>query len=125
MGTKLSDLLSAAKLQMASESFLMREVDAGRIPTPDEIRNRVVEGNTHASRFVELRAEEFVVNYELLAQYRNDPKKTGGTGFSGSLFRDRITGELTLSFRSTEFIDDNVRDSKSTNALEVKEFGWA
>jgi hypothetical protein len=36
-----------------------------------------------------------------------------------------VAGELTLSFRSTEFIDDAVRDGKSTNELEIKELGWA
>lgn len=30
-----------------------------------------------------------------------------------------------MSFRSTEFIDDAVRDNQETNTMDVKEFGWA
>jgi len=49
----------------------------------------------------------------------------GGSGFSGTLFKNRETGELPLSFRATEFAGDAVRESKATNGLEVKELGWA
>lgn len=31
---------------------------------------------------------------------------------------------MVLSFRSTEFIDDEVRDSQSSN-VDIKEQGWA
>ncbi|SOE06402.1 Ca2+-binding protein, RTX toxin-related [Variovorax sp. YR752] len=55
------------------------------------------------------------------------------TGFSGTLFRalrddpERgiVAGELVMSFRSTEFVDDAVRDNQATNALEIKAKGWA
>ena len=30
-----------------------------------------------------------------------------------------------MSFRSTEFADDAVRDNQATNTLEIKEKGWA
>lgn len=89
-----------------------------------DVRERLIEGNTHASHFTPTQAADFVNEYTVLAQYRNDPLLPGGTGFSGTLFKSK-SGELTLSFRSTEFIDDNVRDSVSTNKLEVKELGWA
>ena len=46
------------------------------------------------------------------------------TGFSGTLFKNRNTGEYVLSFRSTEFIDDQVNDSEVTNK-GIKETGWA
>ena len=53
--------------------------------------------------------------------------------FSGTLFKctkeDEALGyhkgELVLSFRSTEFIDDAARDNEATNKLEIKEFGYA
>ncbi|WP_162580328.1 calcium-binding protein [Variovorax sp. PBS-H4] len=55
------------------------------------------------------------------------------TGFSGTLFqalrtdesRGITAGELVISFRSTEFIDDAARDNQATNSLEIKEKGWA
>ena len=114
-----------ANLQMASESFLLRETDRGVIQNDQVIRLRLTDGNTHASKFMPVQAAQFVNDYEVLTQYRNDPNLPGGSGFSGTLFRNKATQELTLSFRSTEFIDDNLRDSKSTNELEVKELGWA
>ena len=30
-----------------------------------------------------------------------------------------------MSFRITEFLDDNARDNMATNTMELKEFGWA
>lgn len=111
---------------MAAESFLLQrnETDV-RVLSDQAIRVRLEAGNTHASKFTVSQAVSFLAQFEVLAQYRNDPVLTSGTGFSGTLFRNRITDELTLSFRSTEFIDDAVRDSKATNELEVKEIGWA
>ncbi|AVT22160.1 hypothetical protein C7Y68_20820 [Paracidovorax avenae] len=41
------------------------------------------------------------------------------------MFKNRFTGELVLSFRSTEFADDAARDNQATNTLEIKEKGWA
>ena len=115
-----------ASLQMAAEGFLIDPLDPGSsFDDPATLARRLVLGNTHASKFALTLADDFVAQYQVLAQYRNDPVLTSGTGFSGTLFRNRITDELTLSFRSTEFIDDAVRDSKATNELEVKEIGWA
>lgn len=122
---QINKLLEFANLQMASEAFLLRQdgISIGQL-TNQQLRDRLVEGNTHASLFTAVQAEQFTAQYEVLAQYRNDPQKAGGTGFSGTLFRNRQTGELTLSFRSTEFIDDAARDNKATNQLELKELGW-
>ena len=52
---------------------------------------------------------------------------------SGSLFRakkdipgtDIKRGDLTISFRSTEFVDDATRDSQATNTFEIADRGWA
>lgn len=123
---QILQLLEFANLQMAAEAFLSQSGDLipGR-PPEGEIETRLEDGNTHNSRFTSVQAQRFVDTYEVLAQYRNDPLLGGGSGFSGTLFRNRTTGELTLSFRSTEFIDDAVRDNKATNELEIKNIGWA
>ena len=107
---------------MAAEAFWE---DEGPNSDPNSIAGIVRQGNTHTNKFQVVQAEKFSSEYEVLAHRNNDPRISGGTGFSGTLFRNRSTGELTLSFRSTEFIDDAVRDSKSTNELEIKELGWA
>lgn len=121
----IRQLIEFSNLQIASEAFLVRSGDGRSIAPDTEIASRLEEGNFHPSHFLSSQAEKFVKRYTILAQFRNDPQLSGGSGFSGTLFQDKGSKELTLSFRSTEFIDDNLRDSKSTNELEVKEFGWA
>ncbi|WP_202820702.1 hypothetical protein, partial [Variovorax sp. JS1663] len=80
----------------------------------------LVEGNKHASRFTEIQATEFEKHWEVLDQQANT-----STGFSGTLFRNKDTNELVMSFRSTEFIDDAARDNQATNALEIAATGYA
>ncbi len=116
-------------MQMAAEAFLIEGDEIA--PPPADVSDRLRRGNTHASVFTPSQASQFSSGYEVLAQYRNDPldqSQEGDrlqTGFPATLFRNRATGELTLSFRSTEFIDDAVRDGKATNELEIKDLGWA
>lgn len=122
LNSQIKQLLTFANLQMAAEAFWLGE---GSISDSEQIQSVLERGNTHASRFMPVQAAQFADEYEILAHRNNEPRVAGGTGFSGTLFRNRATGELTLSFRSSEFIDDAVRDSKSTNELEIKQLGWA
>jgi HlyD family secretion protein len=46
-------------------------------------------------------------------------------GLFRDVFRSKTSGELVLTFRSTEFLDDAARDSEATNKLEIKEKGFA
>ena len=124
---QIDRLLEFVNMQMAAEAFLSRSGDSNR-PPPQDVRARLELGNTHASTFTPSQAAQFVdsqTGYDIVAQYRNDNKKPGGAGFSATLFKNRRTGELTLSIRSTEFVDDAIRDSKSTGAMEIRELGWA
>jgi hypothetical protein len=123
---EINKLLEFANMQMGAEAFLVRQdgISIGQL-TDQQFRARLVAGNTHASNFNPVQAQQFTTKYQVLAQYRNDPQQAGGTGVSGTLRKNRESGELTLSFRSTEFLDDEVRDSKATNELELKELGWA
>ncbi|OGA04114.1 MAG: hypothetical protein A3H35_09190, partial [Betaproteobacteria bacterium RIFCSPLOWO2_02_FULL_62_17] len=123
---RIERLLEYANQQLAAEAFLSRfdDDEPGR-PPENRILARLQSGNGHASKFVFSEAEKFAAEYEVLAQFRNDSLLAGGSGFSGTLFKRRDSGELTLSFRSTEFIDDAARDSKATNELEIKDLGWA
>jgi hypothetical protein len=115
-------LLEFANLQMAAEAYLVQGSQTA--PDPNRVSALLVEGNTHASKFTQVQAEQFVMQFKVLAQYRNDPLLEIGTGFSATLFEDLKTHKRTLSFRSTEFRDDEVRDSKATNELELKALGW-
>lgn len=125
----ITDLLQYANLQMAAEAFLENPNNPTEVlVVQDDLIKALIRGNDHASKFTELQATEFLENWEVVAQ-----KPNTGTGFSGTLFRrtkdDPVTGakkgELVMSFRSTEFVDDAARDNQVTNVLEIKEFGWA
>jgi pimeloyl-ACP methyl ester carboxylesterase len=122
----VADYLKYSNLQMAAEAFL---VDASDIPlTGDEYVRALIRGNNYSSKFTESEAIKFAAEWEVVDQRANTE-----TGFSGTLFRrikdDPVTGakagELVLSFRSTEFIDDAARDNLATNTYEIKNTGYA
>lgn len=121
----VADLLKYADLQMAAEAFL---VNGSSVKTGSQLRDALITGNNHASRFTEAQANRFIEYWEVAAQEANT-----NTGFSGTVFRcikdDPLTGaragELVMSFRSTEFIDDAARDNMATNTLEIADTGFA
>ena len=107
---------------MAAEAFLggfNADTD------PDLLVQALIRGNEHASAFPTTLAKDFANKFIVVAHQENT-----STGFSGTLFRSKVPDannryEYTLSFRSTEFIDDAIRDSKGTNDLEIRKIGWA
>ncbi len=116
----IAEYLKYANLQMAAEAFIRDEITGILAKDADEVKARLIAGNNHASRFTETEATKFVGEWRVLDQRANTK-----TGFSGTLFINTKTDELVLSFRSTEFIDDAIRDSAATNSLEVFDTGWA
>ena len=110
----IAELISNIHLQLAAEASL------NNASTSSSLQSALERGNLHSSMFTSGAAVEFAQRYTVVSQAPDNR-----TGFSGTLFRDNLTGELTISFRSTEFIDDAARDCQATNKLEVKEFGWA
>ena len=69
--------------------------------------------------------DRFTRNYEIVTHYPND-----NTGFSCTLFRNKESGEYTLSFRSTEFQPrdkggDYERDGKSAADGGISDRGFA
>lgn len=104
------ELLQYSELQVAAEAF-----------DPSSISG-LMQGNGHSSRFTDIEAVAFLQKYSVVAV---SPASFGKSGFSGTLFQNKQTGALVLSFRSTEFLDDAVRDNQSTNTFEVKQRGWA
>jgi len=121
----IAELLKYADLQMAAEAFLTN--DNGTIKAGQNLERALINGNNRASRFTVTQATKFVKHWIVEAQH------TTNTGFSGTLFKcvedDPVTGakkgELVLSFRSTEFIDDAARDNQATNVLEISKTGFA
>ncbi len=117
----VTDYLKFANLQMAAEAFL---VDSNGTPlTAGRYIEALKAGNNRSLLFTETQATAFAdpdKGWTVLDQRANTT-----TGFSGTLFKNNQTGELVLSFRSSEFIDDFARDNKATNEFEIAQGGFA
>ena len=119
-----AELLKYADLQMAAEAFLVDPLTG----TPKDLKQALIDGNNRSSVFTATQAKAFADRWRVVDQRANTP-----TGFSGTLFEAVVddpaagikAGELVMSFRSTEFVDDAARDNQATNALEIKETGFA
>lgn len=114
---EIATYLKYASLQMAAEATRLDEVKAGTLP----LLTALTDGNNRSSKFTPDLATQFIADGWVVAAHQSNT----GTGFSGTLFKNTLTNELVLSFRSTEFIDDAVRDSQATNDLEIKAGGFA
>ncbi|WP_161974657.1 putative Ig domain-containing protein [Piscinibacter terrae] len=130
-------LLEYANLQIAAESMfgvkhkalVPGEVVNGSAISENDAKDMLLQGNDHTSRFTESQFDQFWGNWRLV-----EHKANTDTGFSGSLYKyvgepdpnlNLTPGQLVLSIRSTEFIEDSVRDNQATNTLELSSKGWA
>lgn len=116
--SELSTWLKYANLQMAAEAFLIDKLTGKPYSDTDKLAAALLDGNKHSSKFTPTQAAEFATEYTVVAHQDNT-----GTGFSGTLFKDNA-GNYTLSFRSTEFVDDVIADSVGTNE-GISQYGWA
>ena len=122
-----TELLTYANLQIAAEALYGHLTSpAGTIADVSKINGNLtgedgylVKGNNHSSKFTTTQAEQFAKDWKVVQHIANTK-----SGFSGTLF-EKSNGELVLSFRSTEFVEDQVRDCVATNTLEIAETGWA
>ncbi|MBR6026348.1 MAG: hypothetical protein IK065_01960, partial [Neisseriaceae bacterium] len=142
-----TELLEFANLQIAAEALygLMANKERGitenKLGNPANIENNPIitnnrdelidfltDGNYHSSKFSTTQAEQFVENWEIVSHIANT-----SSGFSGTLFEAKENipsanikkGDLVLSFRSTEFIEDYIHDNIATNTHEIADKGWA
>jgi hypothetical protein len=125
---KIADYIKYANLQMASESLFGFDATVqGANLTPRQVLPsaeidplNLELGNRHTTKFTSTEASKFAAQWSIESHISNT-----ATGFSGTLFKNKVSGELTISFRSTEFIDDFARDNQATNTLEIKDLGFA
>ena len=119
MPTEIASYLKYANLQIAAESFIAKkEATPGNTTFYDIDPALLIKGNDHTSRFTATDAEWFSRDWTVVEHTSNTT-----TGFSGTLFRALrddpehgiVAGEQVISFRSTEFVDDAVRDNQATN----------
>ncbi|MEJ8837150.1 hypothetical protein [Ramlibacter sp. AN1133] len=107
-------MLKYAYLQLASEATGLVDGLEG-----ERLADVLTVGNSRASVFTRTEANTFVSDgWTVVAHVEKN------SGFSGTLFKDKA-GNLVLSFRSTEFADDAVRDNQQTNKTEIRNHGWA
>ena len=134
----IAELLEMSRTQIVAEAFLMNENNNSEFLHPKnndytfrEIKlsnDLLKDGNNHTSILTAPQIKEFMENWEVVAYLPNTT-----TGFSGTLFKAKRdipgttikAGEKVMSLRSTEFIDDETRDSQQTNTFEIAERGWA
>lgn len=114
--------LRYANLQMAAESRFNLSLESPVRSISTEMSSlTLTDGNGRASKFPAALADKFLDQGWIVIEHLSNTE----SGFSGTLFKNIETSEFVLSFRSTEFADDHVRDNKATNELEIKQFGWA
>ena len=127
----ISTYLEFSNLQIASEAFIgnSQSKDPGTIIDGEGFKRiNLILGNGHTSKFTETAADEFMQHWQVVEHITNTK-----TGFSGTLFEAKVdipsagikAGDQVLSFRSTEFVDDEVRDSQATNSMEISDRGFA
>jgi len=124
MENKIATYLKYADLQMAAESLfgVLPNDSTGAIKDATSMtQSSLIDGNKRSSKFTEVLAKQFLDDGWAVVEHKTNTS----TGFSGTLFRNTKTGELVMSFRSTEFIDDAARDNQATNKMEISEGGWA
>lgn len=124
----IKEYLKYAELQLAAEAFIADQVTGTLSGSGAELVTVLTFGNGRNSRFADAEAKKIATHWKALDQIKNTD-----TGFSGTLFvcivDDAATGakagDQVISLRSTEYIDDSVRDSIATNTMEIQETGWA
>ncbi len=119
----IAEYLKFANLQTAAEAILNIPETGERFYSGQDLERALVRGNTRSLKFTQPQAEAFadpVKGWTVL-----DQKANTSTGFSATLFFNSNTDEYVLSLRSTEFIDDALRDSYGTNKVEIVDRGWA
>jgi len=115
--------------QLAAESYLDR-ISTGEGLTYQDI---LTFGNTDTrktsefgyTRMTTVQAEDFLKHYEIVDHLANDLQ----SGFSATLMQNKVNGEYTLSFRSTEYRQvadggDFVRDAQGAD-MDIFTSGFA
>lgn len=132
----VAELLEMSRTQIVAEAFLKDEDKKPEFLHPEgytfkdvALKEEILkDGNNHTSILTAPQIKEFMENWEVVAYLPNTT-----TGFSGTLFKAKRdipgttikAGEKVMSLRSTEFIDDAVRDNEATNTKEIADRGWA
>lgn len=124
----IADMLKYANLQMAAEALYNFRAKATPNQSPGDLTTTtghfsgeidlawLTLGNEHASRFTQTQADAFIAQWKVADHISNTK-----TGFSGTLFQSKSNpNEYVISFRSTEFIDDAIRDGLATNSIGSK-----
>ncbi|MBD9354859.1 hypothetical protein [Methylomonas albis] len=102
----ISTYLRYMQLQVVAEAFLTNMSGTLYLPGSDEFNQALIDGNKHTSKLTTPEIKDFQANWKVVAQQANTD-----TGFSGTLFKTPGDNpEYVISFRSTEFVEDNIRD---------------
>ena len=133
MSTEAFDTLQFLLAQVAAESYLDGVHDG------ESLQSLYVQGANHYTLYEELKLrgelgmtqstslmwQDFSDTWEIVSHQKNT-----ASGFSGTLMRNKVTGEYTISFRSTESKgEDDGGDVDRDSALgangQIKDDGFA
>lgn len=109
-------LVNEFKVAIGSYPTLKIAQQESKTPT-DQSLNIDYEGG--AGKYTKIPSEQanyFIQNYNILDYYGNDK-----SGFSATVFQNKNTGEKIISFRSTEFGEDFIKDTSADE--EIGNFG--
>ena len=95
--TTITNLFEQSQLSMASYALNL---------TPG-ISDNLYTDKLEATGMSQTQAEIFADTYEVIDQYTDT---VSGTGFSGTVFKNRVTGEYAFAIRGTEFPGDIYAD---------------
>jgi hypothetical protein len=132
--TSVKQSLEFAILQSVAECYL-DGIDRDTRPDNEPLKLRLRDGNNHfdyspnqgqgKTKLTEQQIDWFFANFEIVDHYAND-----ASGFSATVFRDKSSGEYTVSFRSLEYANESkggdwLRDGRSGGGGEINGRGIA
>lgn len=110
-GEENTQLLNQLKVAVGSIPDLSQADQVAQDPDYTIPNNAVYEGGAGTyTKLTNSQVEEFIKHHKILDYHGND-----NTGFSATIFLNETTGEKTISFRSTEFAEDFLKDSLGAN----------
>lgn len=101
------------------KKYFYATVGSTQYLNPDNGKIEYIGGAGAYTKISQTQADYFLDNYTIIDYYGND-----NTGFSATTFKNKTTGEITISFRSTEFTEDYYKDAAGADN-EISDNGTA
>lgn len=114
-GSENTNLINQFKVSVGAVANLS---DAEVYNTPDYTSPSLSSYEGGAGRYTKITStqiDDFIKKYDIIDYHGNDD-----SGFSATVFKNKLTNELTISFRSTEFGEDYLKDAVGADGEMAK-----